>query len=180
MGKNLTSLFSQIGSGIYLLTNICAWCISLFFGFYQLTPVLILTLTMGGKQRIKSERKGSNTTKKMTTNINEKVERMDVDSKEVVTDKDISIIVKLMDVMTMDNEMDIDNHISKKVVTDNDINIIVKLMDVLMVDNEMVIDSNISEEISDLVRMMNVMTVDSKDNSIEMMDWESRAGAKKM
>ena len=134
---------------------------------------------MGGKQRIKSERKGSNTTKKMTTSINEKVKQMDVD-KEVVTDKDISIIVKLMDVMTMDNEMDIDNHISKKVVTDNDINIIVKLMDVLMVDNEMVIDSNISEEISDLVRLMNVMTVDSKDNGIEMMDCESRVGAKKM
>ena len=94
---------------------------------------------MGGKQRIKSERKGRNTTKKMTTNINEKVKRMDVD-KKVVTDKDISIIVKLMDVMTMDNEMDIDNDISKivklmdvdkEVVTDNDINILVKLMDVI-------------------------------------------------
>ena len=119
---------------------------------------------------------GRNTTKKMTTNINEKVKQMDVD-KEVVTDKDISIIVKLMDVMTMDNEMDIDNH---NVVTDNDINIIVKLMDVLMVDNEMVIDSNISEEINDLVRLMNVMTVDSKDNGIEMMDCESRVCAKKM
>ena len=44
----------------------------------------------------------------------------------------------------------------------------------------MVIDSNISEEISDLVRLMNVMTVDSKDNGIEMMDCESRDGAKKM